>query len=650
MLYACSHFNVISSTRIKSSTSRPLCLLTSNLTYATSHTIPLGSTSRLPVHDQAWAYADRLSKDDEIFHSYIGYVPSKIPNATARPMLIASRLRQARYKLTHEPGKAKHVEQQGTTWESHLAQITRAVARLHEAVQNQHPCTQKEALLNFELTAKADSAPSDCSTATELADIALTPPSAGAARANAATHHSLVNTSLPSAMAIPLHGTYAEMQPAVAAIVEMRARAAQAAAAQAAATQAAAAQATAAQLTTAQATNATAATAPASDIPPTAHQAAQPHPSAPASTASAKRPRTDDNNIESAKRLKATATSATSGRTHTAKATAGTSSSSITNDKKPKKQATSDKRKDAEAKKPKTKHATDTDRRSSNKGESQVKTVAPSSTVPASANAHKQNTAPKASAPPPANKTRVTDKAQTQTVKPPHTHNDAQAATTSAANKTKNIAPQLPPVPKRIGPANLYVTHNLHKVDLTAVTDEESWKTLVKPLKMEQENELLDNMATFIFSLSEIDPHIDDKQILKTTRAETAELIDDMLMKTAHLAEIPDFVNPIAAQHDSDSATYHGRGLGDIKNMLDDSALTIWTHLRGALADYHSFITSMSPPAWHRLAIAIVATLTVYQKIVSKVHALFPGHTSPTLAGALPRRTTERSGGSGTKH
>jgi hypothetical protein len=235
-------------------------------------------------------------------------------------------------------------------------------------------------------------------------------------------------------------------------------------------------------------------------------------------------------------------------------------------------------------------------------------------------------------------------------VKPPHTHNDAQAATTSAANKPKNVAPQLPPVPKRIGPVNLYVTHNLHKVDLTTITDEKSWKALVKPLKMEQENELLANMATFILSLSEIDPHIDDKQILKTTRAEIAELINGMLTSTAHLAEIPDFVNPIAAQHDSDSATYHGRGLGDIKNMLDDSALTIWTHLRGALADYHSFITSTSPPAWHRLAIAIVATLTVYQKIVSKVHALFPGHTSPTLAGALPRRTTERSGGSGTKH
>ena len=201
-------------------------------------------------------------------------------------------------------------------------------------------------------------------------------------------------------------------------------------------------------------------------------------------------------------------------------------------------------------------------------------------------------------------------------------------------------------MPKRIGPINLYTLHNLHKVDLTAVTDEESWKALVKPLNEQQKNELLANMATFILSLSEINTHIDNKQILKTTRAEIAKLIDGMLMNTAHLAEIPDFVNPIAARHDSNSATYHGRGLGNIKNMLDEPALTIWTHLRDALTDYHSFITSASPPAWHRLTIAIVATLTVYQKIVSKVH----GHTSPTLAGALPRQSSGRSGGSGTKH
>jgi hypothetical protein len=363
MHYGSSHFNVVSPTRIKSSTSSPRCLLTLNLAYATSHTIPLGTTSRLPVHDQAWACADRLSKQDEIFHSYISYVPSKIPNATARPLLIAPRLRQARYKLTYEPGRAKHVEKQGTKWESHLAQMTRAVAILHEAVQTQHPCTHRDALPNFELTAKADSAPTDCSTATEITDIALTPPSAGAARTDTAAHHSLASTCLPSAMAIPLHGTFAEMQPAVTAIAQMRARAT-AAAAQAAATQLAAAQSAAAQAATV-----TAATAQASASPPTTHQAAQPQPSASTSTPSAKRSRTDEINTESAKRLKTTTTSSTPSRTQVdkiatskaAKATAGTPSPLITNDKPAKKPTATDKRKDTDAPKTKTKHTADTD-------------------------------------------------------------------------------------------------------------------------------------------------------------------------------------------------------------------------------------------------------------------------------------------------
>jgi hypothetical protein len=156
--------------------------------------------------------------------------------------------------------------------------MTRAVAILHEAVQNQHPCTHRDALPNFELTAKADSAPTDYLTATEITDIALTPPSAGAARTDATAHHSLASTCLPSALAIPLHGTFAEMQPAVTAIAQMRARAAaaaQAAAAQTAAAQLAATQLAAAQLAAAQAATVTAATAQASASPPTAPAAAQ---------------------------------------------------------------------------------------------------------------------------------------------------------------------------------------------------------------------------------------------------------------------------------------------------------------------------------------------------------------------------------------
>jgi hypothetical protein len=247
--YASSHFNVVSPTRIKSLTTNPRCLLTLNLAHATSHNIPLGTTSQLPVHDQAWAYADRLSKQDEIFYSYINYVPSKIQNEPARPLLIASRLRQARYKLTYEPGKAKHVKKQGTKWESHLAQMMRAVAILHEAVQTQRPYMDRDALPNFELTAKAAGPPTEYSTLTDITDIALTPPSADAAKTDATTHHSHASIRLPSAMAIQLHRTFAEMQPAVTAITQMRARAA--VAAQAATAQLAAAQAATAHDTTA---------------------------------------------------------------------------------------------------------------------------------------------------------------------------------------------------------------------------------------------------------------------------------------------------------------------------------------------------------------------------------------------------------------
>jgi hypothetical protein len=288
-------------------------LLTPNLAYATSRNISLGTTSLLPVHDQAWAYADRLLKQDEIFCSYINYVPSKIPNELALPLLIASRLCQAQYKLTHEPGKAKHVEKAGTKWESHLAQMMRAVAILHEAVQTQHPYMDKDALPNFELAAKAVGPPTAPSTPTDITDITLTPPSADTARADAATLHSHASVRLPSAMAILLHRTFAEMQPAVTAIAEMRARAA--AAAQAAAAQLASAHAAATQAATAQAATAQATTAQASAAPPATQPAAQPLPSTSTSATSAKRSREDAGKSSaetSAKKPKTTSSSSSS--------------------------------------------------------------------------------------------------------------------------------------------------------------------------------------------------------------------------------------------------------------------------------------------------------------------------------------------------
>ncbi len=108
-------------------------------------------------------------------------------------------------------------------------------------------------------------------------------------------------------------------------------------------------------------------------------------------------------------------------------------------------------------------------------------------------------------------------------------------------------------------------------------------------------------MAAFIISLPDVDTHIDDKKIFAPTCKEIATLIDDIFAKTVQLAEIPDFINLTTVQTDSDACAYHGRSLGEIKNILDETTLTIWTHLYSALQDYYSFITSASPAAWHCL-------------------------------------------------
>jgi hypothetical protein len=109
-LFAASHFSIVSHGQLQTSTKQPRCMLTANITYATARGIPLGTTSRLPVHDQAWAFAGGLTKQDEIFYNYIKYEPTKVTNKMALPRLITHRLRQARSKLTYEAGKAKHVE------------------------------------------------------------------------------------------------------------------------------------------------------------------------------------------------------------------------------------------------------------------------------------------------------------------------------------------------------------------------------------------------------------------------------------------------------------------------------------------------------------------------------------------------------------
>ncbi len=145
------------------------------------------------------------------------------------------RLRQARSKLTHEPGKAKHVEKAVELWEAHSAQLMRVVAILHEAVQSQHAMQQgPQPPSDYALRVKAEHSP-PASPGDEAAEAAL--------RAKATKR-------LPTALEIPVYGTYTEMQTAVLAIEQRRAQ--EAAAAQAAAAQAAAAQATTKQAAAAQ--------------------------------------------------------------------------------------------------------------------------------------------------------------------------------------------------------------------------------------------------------------------------------------------------------------------------------------------------------------------------------------------------------------
>jgi hypothetical protein len=52
------------------------------------------------------------------------------------------------------------------------------------------------------------------------------------------------------------------------------------------------------------------------------------------------------------------------------------------------------------------------------------------------------------------------------------------------------------------------------------VVDEESWPVIMNVVTEPQRNELLTNMAALIFSLTEVDPHIEDKPILTPTRQE----------------------------------------------------------------------------------------------------------------------------------
>ncbi len=192
-LFAASHFSIVSHEQLQTSTTQPHCLLTTNIKYATVRAIPLGMTSRIPVHDQAWAFAGGLTKHNKIFYNYVKYEPTKVANKMALPLLIAHRLRQARSKLTHELGKAKHVKKAVKLWEAHSAQLMRVVTILHEAVQSQHTMQQgPQPPSDYVLRVKAEHSP-PASPGDEAADAAL--------RAKATKRP-------PTALEIPVYGTY----------------------------------------------------------------------------------------------------------------------------------------------------------------------------------------------------------------------------------------------------------------------------------------------------------------------------------------------------------------------------------------------------------------------------------------------------------
>ena len=85
-------------------------------------------------------------------------------------------------------------------------------------------------------------------------------------------------------------------------------------------------------------------------------------------------------------------------------------------------------------------------------------------------------------------------------------------------------------------------------------------------------------------------------------------------------------------------------------DLLDEqiSAITLWKNLRGTLSDYYDFVAKTPKYQWHALAMAIMATLTVYQIMVNKVPKFFPGTVTPDIDRIVEaRKTASGSPGAG---
>jgi hypothetical protein len=250
-----------------------------------------------------------------------------------------------------------------------------------------------------------------------------------------------------------------------------------------------------------------------------------------------------------------------------------------------------------------------------------------------------------ASTAPPTTATAATSQSAQNEPRKPDKSTEPKAAT----NKSNTVT-NLPRVPKKTSPMTLYTNSALHMVDLPSVTSEDSWNSIVSTLNETQKNELLNSMATFALDLQKVDESVNNKSILAPRRMKMREDLEALFAGSERLAAIPDFVHPAIISQGPAPAGYAGTGLGDVLNRIDKaSSLDIWKHLRTALAEYYTFMTSSHNCQWHALAIAIVATLSAYQLCVNSAPELFPGAQTSDPDAAIPRpgRTRQGSGAPG---
>jgi hypothetical protein len=209
----------------------------------------------------------------------------------------------------------------------------------------------------------------------------------------------------------------------------------------------------------------------------------------------------------------------------------------------------------------------------------------------------------------------------------------------------------LPHATKKTSPLSLFTQAELHNDELLSVTSAEDWTTKTKNMTKGEKDELTNRMAAFILSLEDVDAFVPETTLPKPARQDLQSNLQKLLTTSPRITLLKDFVQPHIVIDDSgkNPAGYHGQGLNALVNLLDDrvSALTLWQHLRGALSAYYDFVAKNPEYQWHALAMAIIATLTVYQIMVNRVPKLFPGVTTPDIDSVVGKASKTASGSPG---